>query len=54
MDKEEFKNILVKADELLLDDINKTSSNNLKEKLEYARTTLFYIWKVLNEKEEEL
>lgn len=52
MDKEEFKNILVKADEMLLNDINKTSSNNLIEQLENARRTIFYIWKALNENNE--
>lgn len=51
MDKKELKNILEKADEMLLNKINKTSSNNLREQLENARTTIFYIWKALNENE---
>ena len=52
MDKEELNNILVKADKILLNDINKTSSNKLTEKLENARMTIFYIWRALNENNE--
>lgn len=50
MDKKELKNILEKADVMLQNKINNTSCDNL-EQLKNARTTIFYIWKALNENE---
>jgi hypothetical protein len=52
MTKNDLKDILAKADKLIENDINNTSSNNLIKELNNARTTIFYIWKALNNEDD--